>query len=331
MTAGPNSCRDAAASTLSQIRALESLSPASRALLDRAKVRLLDLGFNSGTRPFALNEVLPSSILKRAGKLSFSIQITLYRSDQDSTPFCFYEWTSHLELSDDGYKEFCGAWRNDGVNKFFSPVQDRMSTLKRRLRRPELRLLHLGAGEGETVLAEQEAGFLVTAIEHSSVRAEGAAAKLRDANLPADIRVGAVHSIDAGSEFDAVTVWAGFGAGSDASQRRLLRRISSEWLKDSRSRAFVNVFDPPPSARCEDPYPVGFQFGRAVRHYNVSSSRLYETAKLRYDSEVEWKRSLRCYSIADFELLLDGTGLRLHAIEPGEDSFTFVAVLAKSS
>lgn len=331
LTAGPSTGRDAASSTLCQIRALESLSPEGRALVDRAKVRSLHLGFISGTRPFALHQVLPSPVLKRAWKLSFSIQITLYRSEQGWTPFCFYEWTSMLELEDDGYKAFCGAWRNYHVNASLSSAQDRVATLRRRLRRPGLRLLHLGAGDGETVLAEQEAGFQVTAIEQSSVRAEVAVARLRDANLPADIRVGTVDSIDVGGEYDAVTVWAGFGAGSDASQRRLLRRISSEWLKDSRSRAFVNVFDPPPSARCEDPYPVGWHFGRAVRHYNVSNSRLCETAKLDHKSEVEWKRSLRCYSIIDFELLLDGTGLRLHAIEPGEDSFTFVAVLAKDS
>jgi len=49
--------------------------------------------------------------------------------------------------------------------------------------------------------------------------------------------------VDLAGGFDAVAYWNGFGVGTDADQRRLLQRISSEWLR-ANGVALIEVANP---------------------------------------------------------------------------------------
>jgi len=54
---------------------------------------------------------------------------------------------------------------------------------------------------------------------------------------------GDFYTADLGGGFDCVTYWNGFGVGTDADQRRLLRRVSGTWLAPGGSMV-LDVFSP---------------------------------------------------------------------------------------
>ncbi|NPA31074.1 MAG: methyltransferase domain-containing protein, partial [Chloroflexi bacterium] len=113
------------------------------------------------------------------------------------------------------------------------------------------------------------------------------------------------------ASFDAVVYWDGFGIGTDADQRRLLRRVR-RWLKPE-GWVFLEVYTPWHAARSAG---HSMRVGEAVRTY------AFDPEGCRWLDE--WRRgeervvqSLRCYSPADLRLLLEGTGLAWVGLEPG--------------
>lgn len=328
---GPPVSKPASASMLSHIKAIEKLSGEARALYDRCTVRMLDLGFNSGVgKPFSIQEDLPLAVVKRAAALSLEIRITLYQFDGNDPPASFYEWTAPKELNTPWYASFCRKQRED-VARYHDPVSpSRLRRVRYRMRKPVLRVLELSAGDGETTAEFARAGHKVTSLELCPERAAKARETLSSEGLEADVRDGGLSGSDLGRDFDAVMLWSGFGFNSDAYQRELLRRIGNEWLRDERSRAFVTVFDPAwwlkqtPST------------GLLQHSFSTESTYVQETSRYvmvwRDPGESDppkMTRGLRCYSVADLRLLLEGTGLRIHAIDAGEDEHTFLAVLAR--
>lgn len=191
---------------------------------------------------------------------------------------------------------------------------------------PEGRILELGSGYGSTAVAAALAGYVVTAVEVSD-RADFTAGLAQD--LAADcltVHKADFYEVHLDQRFDAVCYWNGFGVGSDADQRRLLRRIGSEWLRPG-GTALIDVFNPFVWA--------GWDGNEEHRVPNAAAGYDHELReRVRFDPvtctvvDTWWEpadpdhpisQTLRCYTPADLMLLLDGTGLFLTGIAVGDD------------
>lgn len=177
------------------------------------------------------------------------------------------------------------------------------------------RVLELGAGGGQFAAAAADVGYDVTAIELIPSLAQ----HIR--TLAEERRKGEVTVIEADfyevtgiGTFDVVCYWDGFGIGSDDDQRRLLRRVY-DWLRPG-GIAVINVYTPWYWAQARG---REMDVGDVMRRYDFhfQSSRMLDRWWPKQHEEQAVTQSLRCYSPADFSLLLRGTGLTLDALQPG--------------
>lgn len=135
---------------------------------------------------------------------------------------------------------------------------------------------------------------------------------------------GDFNTVEVPSPFDVVCYWDGFGVGSDADQRQLLRRVKQEWLRPQ-GMMLLDVFSPSFCAaragkgeRVEEVWRLVKGKVRTVRlSVPVMAKYDFDPISCRFLSEW-WPRgrkrqtiseSIRCYSPADLLLLLEGTGL----------------------
>jgi SAM-dependent methyltransferase len=190
------------------------------------------------------------------------------------------------------------------------------------------RLLDLGSSHGATAAALANAGHRVTGVEISD-RADYAA------RFAADAAEGSLtylkedfYEVQLTQHFDVICYWNGFGVGSDADQRRLLRRISEEWLAPD-GVALVDILNPFVWASWDDdpehhpPIPhLGYQYDlyQQIRFDPITCTAV-DTWWPTSDPEDRISQRLRCYTPADLTLLLEGTGLELSAITVGEQTY----------
>jgi SAM-dependent methyltransferase len=205
---------------------------------------------------------------------------------------------------------------------------DRLAMLTRLCGPGPHRVLELGAGTGETAAVMADAGHSVVAVEFSPTRAphlRTLAQQPRQGSLTA--LEADFYSVSLPAEFDVVCYWDGFGIGSDADQRRLLRRIAAEWLVPG-GCALIDVFNP---------YRWTLEAGKEWRlDRNHPSHRYRQRRRFGFDPVKscfldEWRpiddqtdlcdetraitQRIRCYSPADLQLLLEGAGLALERLE----------------
>lgn len=186
-----------------------------------------------------------------------------------------------------------------------------------------LRILDLGCGPGRTAAALADEGHSVTGIELNPTDAGYARELLKTPHkgtlefLEADFYTGALNGA-----FDVVTCWQVFGLGSDADQRRLLRRISREWLAPGGS-VLADVYNPAGPARDSGREWRLAPLAGVPGSVDMIERCLYDAVQGRWTDE--WQpaahpentlaQTLRCYTPADLLLLLEGTGLRLKHAE----------------
>ena len=206
--------------------------------------------------------------------------------------------------------------------------QARAETVERLCGPGTKRILDLGAGPGATAAAMADLGHTVTAVDLSSMRADYAQelVKLQRKGsltvLEADF-----YTVELEGRFDVVCCWQCFGLGSDADQRRLLRRIAQDWLVPS-GCALMDVYTPIKFAR---------DAGQEVRlpplagvpgsvemiercHFDPVHCRWIDEWEPTAAPDQALAQNVRCYTPADFLLLLEGTGLALKRIEvDGQD------------
>jgi SAM-dependent methyltransferase len=123
-----------------------------------------------------------------------------------------------------------GRWWGPAESRITDRDHRRVAELHQQTgRATPMRVLELGSGYGTTAAALADAGHAVTAVEISDRLAY---------RVPHD-GPGTVEAVDDDfyavrltGRFDAVCYYNGFGVGSDADQRRLLKRIADEWLAD---------------------------------------------------------------------------------------------------
>lgn len=196
----------------------------------------------------------------------------------------------------------------------------RAQTIDRLCGPPPRRILELGAGSGGAAAAAADLGYDITAVELSSVRA-GNARRLAGQPRPGSVTVveGDFYAVDVGQGFDGVVYWDGFGVGTDAEQRRLLQRVATDWLA-SDGVALIEVFSP--WAWAGDAGKERRNEARRVRgriDFDPLICRFTETV---WPDDIESQavtQTIRCYTPADFIMLLGRTGLRVDRLESGQD------------
>ncbi|WP_394648994.1 class I SAM-dependent methyltransferase [uncultured Deinococcus sp.] len=105
------------------------------------------------------------------------------------------------------------------------------------------RLLELGSGGGQFAVAAALAGYEVTALD---LRPGGAAHALTLAaqhGVALEAVTGDFYAFNPSGTFDLIVSWDGFGIGTDADQRRLLRRLPG-WLGAGGPRVDRGLYAP---------------------------------------------------------------------------------------
>ena len=177
------------------------------------------------------------------------------------------------------------------------------------------RVLELGAGGGQVAAVMADLGHDVVAIELTELRANHAK-KLAEVPRTGTMTViqDDFYTADVGGPFDVVCYWDGFGIGTDADQRRLLKRVAS-WLTPEGSALFDVGTPWYPAAQ----HGRGWTVGDAERQYTFDGDgcRWEDTWWPIGEPEKAVKQSTRSYSPADLRLLVAPTGLVVKRIKPG--------------
>jgi SAM-dependent methyltransferase len=185
------------------------------------------------------------------------------------------------------------------------------------------RVLDLGAGSGYTAAALADAGHAVIGVELNPTDVGYAQELLK---LPRQgslsILEGSYYTIELDGRFDVVCWWEGFGLGSDADQRRMLRRIAHEWLAPG-GCALIDVYNPVRAARhageevqlkALEGVPGSVAMIERC-HFDPVYSRWIDEWQPIAEPNKALAQTVRCYTPMDLLLLLEGTGLGLKRIE----------------
>lgn len=209
--------------------------------------------------------------------------------------------------------------QNDWFGVYLLPVdeqhEERVEVVQELLGKQPRTILELGAGGGQTAVVLAEQGHEVTMIELLEDSAKFAAGLAQEHAVPLTVLQGDFYTLELTKRFEMVLYFDSFGIGSDADQQRLLQRIAT-WLTPE-GQAIIEVGTPwywntIAKGRTID-------LGACFREYDfdVATSRLIDRWWRKKSPEKVLQQSLRCYSPADLELLLLGTGLKLVGLQAG--------------
>ena len=183
-------------------------------------------------------------------------------------------------------------------------------------------ILELGCGGGIIAAHLAHRGHKVTAndlVDICVASARRYASMVENGELT--VVHGSFYEIRLADKFDVVCYFDGFGIGSDSDQRRLLHRIAG-WLKPE-GCALIDVYFPGcPSQSMGEAYQEGNVMYRG--DFDADGCRLEESMwSVGEDESQAVTQRLRCYSPADFRLLLQGTGLVMPIYEPYAGSWEY--------
>jgi len=222
-----------------------------------------------------------------------------------------------------------------GPTGIFPEHRERAASVARLCGEGPKRVLELGSGAGGTAAAMADLGNTVVAVELAPSRAEHARELARHyRNL--QVVEADFYAVELTDRFDVVCYWDGFGIGTDADQRRLLRRVVREWLSED-GKMLVDVYLPSTwAAKAGEEERL-----RSIWRYvdgEVRTVNLDVPLKRRYDFDPVFSRVsielwpirrrkeaikqwVRCYAPADLLLLLEGTGFRADLFEVDGEQF----------
>ncbi|WP_041626621.1 class I SAM-dependent methyltransferase [Stackebrandtia nassauensis] len=223
----------------------------------------------------------------------------------------------------EGFYSTTGKWWADAESDVSDRDRDRAASLSRWLGPERGRVLELGSGYGNTAAAIAQAGHEVIGVEISD-RID-AASRHAAPDSPRFVQAD-FYGVELPGRFDAVCYFNGFGIGTDADQRRLLRRIASEWLTGN-GVALIDVFNPFVWASWDGDEELlrarpeaGYRHElRQLNRFDPVNGRAVDTWWRTDEPQRGFTQDLRCYTPADLRLLLEGTGLRLSAVVVGDE------------
>ena len=108
-------------------------------------------------------------------------------------------------------------------------------------------MLDLGPGAADISGRMADRGHTVVGVEISPVRVRYAQEQVNRPRATGSLTIveGDFYTVELEGRFDVVCHWGGFGIGSDADQRRLLRRSAYEWLAPG-GCMLMDVYSPVP-------------------------------------------------------------------------------------
>jgi SAM-dependent methyltransferase len=199
----------------------------------------------------------------------------------------------------------------------------RVNTVHRLCGPEPMQILELGAGSGHTAAALADAGHSIMSVELSPRRA-AIAQQLADLPHRGSMTVleADFFDVDLPGKYDLICCWEVFGLVTDTDQRRLLKRMSQEWLTTD-GCVLMDVYNPYKPAReagkewrlgALDGVPGSVEMIERC-HFDPLQSRWIDEWIPVAMPEKALAQAIRCYAPADFSLLLGGTGLTLRRIE----------------
>ena len=215
-----------------------------------------------------------------------------------------------------------GHWWGPGGLVISDVERKRVEIVKRLGGTPGMKILELGASYGETAAAFAEAGFDITGVELSDRADYSEFWSKNDYKGKYKMIKDDFYQVSFDEKFDIVTYWNGFGIGIDEEQRKLLRKISDKWLKED-GFALIDIFNPITWANWDGedydatPKPEkGYKY-HLKQHieFDPITSRFIDTWWEADKPAERHTQNIRCYSIPDFKLLLEGTGLKFVSVE----------------
>ena len=174
--------------------------------------------------------------------------------------------------------------------------------------------LELGCGNGAVAAVLVDQGMVVTALDFNAPAVQIAKTfestrRGRLIPMQADF-----YTVVLPGQFDLIYYWDGFGVGTDKDQVKLLSRVK-DWLAPdgiavidvfnpyywSQQHGSSNVYEAPDGEKWKRQLAFDFQECRMVDCWTSLDNPAAETRS----------QSLRCYSPADFSVLLSSTGLAI--------------------
>jgi SAM-dependent methyltransferase len=258
------------------------------------------------------------------------------RSGADMQPLSLLR---HGQYSQAWVRDFyiqAGKWWGAEVSGL---EQLRVAAVERLCGKGTKRILELGAGAGLTAALMADAGHDVVAVEFSSVYAGYAREHLKTPHAGTlEIVEADFYTVDLSGRFDVVCYWDGFGVESDADQRRLLRRIAQDWLAPDGS-ALIDVFSPIKPIRDANTVMQLDPLEGVPESVKMNRRCFFDPLYCRWIDEWEpvdapenaLAQTIRCYTPADFLLLLEGTGFTLKYLEVDGQALDFISAAVTTS
>lgn len=229
--------------------------------------------------------------------------------------------TYSLQWVKDFYTQAGIWWGDDPQDK--GTHQERAAIIERLCDNGKKHILDLGAGSGRTAAHLADLGHSVVAIELNPTDAVYAKPLLKANRLGSlEYLQADFYSVELTGKFDVITCWQVFGIGTDEDQRRLLQRMTHEWLVPG-GCVILDVYHPlGPMRDAGKEWHLDALEG--VPGSVAMIERCYfDTAHSRWINE--WQpvdhpedslaQSIRCYTPADLLLLLEGSGLCIKHLE----------------
>jgi SAM-dependent methyltransferase len=144
----------------------------------------------------------------------------------------------------EGFYSTTGRWWGPAESGITQRDHDRVALVRAFCRTEAVTMLELGCGYGNTAATAARDGFRVTGVDIGGVRLDFAEqyANVGGPGSPSFVHAD-FYSFAAAERFDVVCYWNGFGVGTDADQRRLLRLIGGQWLAAG-GQAIIDVANP---------------------------------------------------------------------------------------
>jgi SAM-dependent methyltransferase len=234
-------------------------------------------------------------------------------------------------MSVDWTKDFyskTGTWWGPAEAKITESDKRRTEIVKKFV--PEsVKVLELGCGYGNSAYAVAAAGYDITAVEISD--------RINFADSVTDAPIDAkplfvkqdFYKVNFDKKFDAVLYWNGFGIGDDKENRKLLMRISEEWLTPD-GVALIDIANPFVWASWDGDEESKSAKPEVGYGYNLTQHNDFDPVNNRFvDSWWETNKpdqkitqNIRAYTPADLMLLLEGTGLVIERIIVGGEELS---------
>lgn len=234
-----------------------------------------------------------------------------------------------LEWVKDFYTQSDIWWGLDAGEEYYPR---RIQAIERLCGQGLKRILELGAGSGAVAAELAKLGHSVVAVELTSAIRPAQELSQKDWKGSLTALEGDFYTVELDGCFDVVCYWDGFGLGSDSYQRRLLQRISREWLNPGGS-VLLDVFSPVRFARHAEVSEIlppltgvpGSVEMLHTCHFDPLQCRWIDEWQPTANPSKALAQTIRCYTPADFALLLGNTGLTIHRIEVDGESLDLAA------